>query len=126
MKTVWHNFRFYMIDREGAQHLVDAFIPHPTVQEMKEALTKAVYDMLSHGLTEAVTDDLSFYGDYRTLLQAFKSVINEKRKFRAHVFRRSTVFEQLMEDGATYLEPWVEPGEVKFSLMGRLARRQRC
>ena len=75
---------------------------------------------MSLGLTGAVTDDLGYYGDYRNPLQAFKNVIGEKKKFRAHLLRRSTVFTQLMEDKAEYNEPWIEPGEMKFFVDGAL------
>ena len=72
------------------------------------------------GLTGAVTDDLGYYGDYTNPLQAFKNVIGRQKKFRAHLLRRSTVFEQIMEEKATYNEPWIEPGEMKFFIDGAL------
>ena len=106
--------------KEGPMDRVLQLIPAPTEEMLTKALAKSVDDLLSLGLTGAVTDDLGYYGDYRNPLQAFKNVIGEKKKFRAHLLRRSTVFTQLMEDNAEYNEPWVEPGEMKFFVDGAL------
>jgi predicted amidohydrolase YtcJ len=106
--------------KEGAQEMVLALVPEPTEETLTQALRKSVDDMLSLGLTGGVTDDLGYYGDYRKPLQAFKNVIGEQKKFRAHLLRRSTVFKRLQEDQATYNEPWVEPGEMKFFIDGAL------
>ena len=105
---------------EGAQDMVLSLIAEPTEESLTRALQKSVDDLLSLGLTGAVTDDLWYYGDYANPLQAFKNVIGEQKKFRAHLLRRSPVFEQLMEDEATYNEPWIEPGAMKFFIDGAL------
>ncbi len=106
--------------KEGPMDRMQQLIPEPTEEMLTKALAKSVDDLLSLGLTGAVTDDLGYYGDYRNPLQAFRNVIGEKKKFRAHLLRRSTVFTQLMEDNATYDEPWIEPGEMKFFIDGAL------
>lgn len=106
--------------KEGPMDRLLQLIPEPTEEMLTKALDKSVDDLLSLGLTGAVTDDLGYYGDYRNPLQAFKNVIGEKKKFRAHLLRRSTVFTQLMEDEATYDEPWIDPGEMKFFIDGSL------
>ena len=105
---------------EGAQEIVLALIQEPTEEMLTRALRKSVDDLLSLGLTGAVTDDLGYYGHYRNPLQAYKNVIGGKNKFRAHLLRRSTVFQQLMEEEATYREPWIEPGAMKFFIDGAL------
>lgn len=106
--------------KEGAMDAVLALIPEPTEESLTRALRKSVDDLLSLGLTGAVTDDLGYYGDYSNPLQAFKNVIGSEKKFRAHLLRRSPIFKQLMEDKATYSEPWIEPGEMKFFIDGAL------
>ncbi|CAM3271196.1 amidohydrolase [Filibacter tadaridae] len=105
---------------EGAQEIVLGMIPEPTEEALTRALRTSVGDLLSLGLTGAVTDDLGYYGDYRNPLQAFKNIIGQEKKFRAHLLRRSPVFPQLMEDQATYDEPWIEPGAMKFFIDGAL------
>lgn len=105
---------------ESAQSLVLDHIPTPTEKNLTDSLRKSVEDLLSLGLTGAVTDDLGYYGDYRDPLQAFKNVIGEEKKFRAHLLRRSPIFAQLMKDEATYDEPWIEPGAMKFFIDGAL------
>ena len=105
---------------EGAQDMVLGLIPEPSEESLTSALRKSVDDLLSLGLTGVVTDDLGYYGDYTKPLQAYKNVIGEQKKFRAHLLRRSPVFEQLMEEEATYDEPWIEPGAMKFFIDGAL------
>ena len=105
---------------EGAQDLVLALIQEPTEQSLTKALQISVDDLLSLGLTGAVTDDLGYYEDYYNPLQAFKNTIGKEKNFRAHLLRRSTVFKQLMEEEATYDEPWITPGEMKFFIDGAL------
>lgn len=105
---------------EGAQEMVLNLIAQPTEESLTRALHKSVDDLLSLGLTGAVTDDLGYYGDYTDPLQAFKNVVGEQKKFRAYLLRRSPVFEQLMEDNASYNEPWIEPGAMKFFIDGAL------
>ncbi|MDW0116802.1 amidohydrolase [Sporosarcina thermotolerans] len=106
--------------KEGPMNRLLQLIPEPTEEMLTKALEKSVDDLLSLGLTGSVTDDLGYYGDYRNPLQAFRNVIGEKKKYRAHLLRRSTVFTHLMEDEATYDEPWIEPGEMKFFIDGAL------
>lgn len=105
---------------EGAQDLVMDIIPVPTEQMLTHALQTSVDDLLSLGLTGAVTDDLGYFGDYDEPLQAFKNVVGKQKNFRAHLLRRSSVFKQLMEEKATYDEPWITPGEMKFFIDGAL------
>lgn len=106
--------------KEGAMALVADLMPEPTEKYLTRALQKSVDDLLSLGLTGAVTEDLGYYGDYRNPLQAFRNVIGPHNKFRAHLLRRSTVFEQMIADNATYDEPWIEPGAMKFFIDGAL------
>lgn len=109
---------------EGAADLIEAVIPVPDEAALTRALQASVEDLLARGITGAVTDDLGYYEDYRNPLQAFRNVIGEdKLKFRAHLLRRSTVFQLLMEDEATYDEPWIHGGEMKFFIDGALGGR---
>lgn len=109
--------------KEGPMDRMQQLIPEPTEETLTKALEKSVDDLLSLGLTGAVTDDLGYYGDYRNPLQAFRNIIGEKKKFRAHLLRRSTVFTQLMDDRASYDEPWIDPGEMKFFIDGSLGAK---
>lgn len=109
---------------EGAADLVEAVIPIPDEAALTYALQASVEDLLARGITGAVTDDLGYYADYKDPLQAFRNVIGEdKLKFRAHLLRRSTVFEQIMKDEAQYDEPWIHGGEMKLFIDGALGGR---
>lgn len=105
---------------EGAQDLVFNLLEAPSVEELTAALETAVEDVLSLGLTGAVTDDLGYYGDYRNPFQAYKNVIGTKKKFRAYLMNRSPIFRQIMEEKPTYNEPWMMAGEMKFFIDGAL------
>lgn len=105
---------------EGAKDLVLDLIGEPTVESLTASLRKSVDDLLSLGLTGAVTDDLGYYGDYRKPLEAYHRVIGNERKFRAHLMRRSPIFKDIMEDEPDYNEPWITPGEMKFFIDGAL------
>ncbi|WP_203247922.1 amidohydrolase [Sporosarcina beigongshangi] len=109
--------------KEGAMALVADLMPEPTERYLTRALQKSVEDLLSLGLTGAVTEDMGYYGDYRNPMQAFRNVIGSNNKFRAHLLRRSTVFEQMMADNTTYDELWIEPGAMKFFIDGALGGR---
>ncbi|AXH99995.1 amidohydrolase [Sporosarcina sp. PTS2304] len=104
--------------KEGAMHRVQELLPEPTIAYVKKALETSVDHLLSVGLTGVVTDDLGYYGHYSTPLTAFNQVLGKKRKFRTHLLRHFSVFEQLFKDQATYNEPWVEPGEMKIFMDG--------
>ncbi|SIT88511.1 amidohydrolase [Edaphobacillus lindanitolerans] len=107
--------------KEDAQDLVEAIVPAPSAESVQRALETAVDDLASMGLTGCHTDDLGYFGRYQNPLKAFHEVLGEgKRKFRAHLLRRSTVFEEMIADGAEYNEPWAEPGAMKFFIDGAL------
>lgn len=111
---------------EGAEELVLDLLGEPTEEMLTVALEKSVDDLLSLGLTGAVTDDLGYYGDggsYEHPLQAFKNVLGKERKFRAHLLRRANIFQQSIEDGAVYDEPWMTAGEMKFFVDGALGAK---
>jgi predicted amidohydrolase YtcJ len=107
--------------KEDAQDLVEAIIPHPSEEAIRQALEAAVDDLVSMGLTGGHTDDLGYFGGYENPMKAFHEVLGEgKRKFRAHLLRRSTVFDDMMKADVAYNEPWAEPGAMKFFIDGAL------
>lgn len=108
---------------EGAQQLVFQLLAEPTVNQLTTSLRIAVDHLLSVGLTGAVTDDLGYYASYERPLQAFKQVVTDDNPFRARLLRRSTVFQQMMEDDITVAQPWLTLGEMKFFIDGFLGGR---
>ncbi|PIC64559.1 amidohydrolase [Sporosarcina sp. P13] len=104
--------------KEGAMHRILQLLPEPTEGYITKALETSVDHLLSVGLTGVVTDDLGYYGNYQTPLQALNNVLGGKRKFRTHLLRHFSVFQQLIKEHASYNEPWVEPGEMKFFIDG--------
>ena len=107
---------------DGAMALVEQHIPEVTVPQLISSLETAVDDLISLGFTGGHTEDMSYYGDYSKPLQAFKAVIGDSRKFRVHLLRHHLVFDEMMK-GASYCEPWIEPGAMKIFIDGALGGR---
>ena len=108
--------------KDGAMALIEKCIPEVSVGQLVISLETAVNDLVSLGFTGAHTEDMSYYGAYTKPLEAFKTVLGDDRKFRAHLLRHHLVFEEMMEQ-ATYKEPWVEPGAMKIFIDGSLGGR---
>ena len=84
----------YLLD--AAQDLVANQVPEVSVEYLTRALQTSVDNLLSLGLTGAHTEDMGYYGHYSRPLQAFKNVIGEQVKFRAHLLRAHSAFEEMM------------------------------
>ena len=110
----------YLLD--AAQELVADQVPGVSVEYLTRALSMSVNDLLSLGLTGAHTEDMGYYGHYSKPLQAFKNVIGAKTKFRAHLLRAHSAFEEMMEN-AEYNEPFIEPGPMKIFADGSIGGR---
>lgn len=110
----------YLLD--AAQDMVAEIIPEQSVEELTRTLQTSVDDLLSLGLTGAHTEDMGSYGHYTKPLQAFKNVLGKETKFRAHLLRAHSAFEEMMEHAA-YLEPFVDPGPMKIFADGSIGGR---
>ena len=110
----------YLLDT--AQELVAAKVPEVSVAYLTRALQTSVDDLLALGLTGAHTEDMGYYGHYSKPLQAFKNVIGNKTKFRAHLLRAHSAFEEMMEH-ASYVESFVDPGPMKIFADGSIGGR---
>lgn len=110
----------YLLD--AAQELVANVVPEVSVDYLTRALQTSVDDLLALGLTGAHTEDMGYYGHYSKPLQAFKNVLGGDTKFRAHLLRAHSAFEEMMEH-ASYLEPFVDPGPMKIFADGSIGGR---
>lgn len=110
----------YLLD--AAQELVSNKVPEVSVEYLTRALQTSVDDLLALGLTGAHTEDMGYYGHYSRPLQAFKNVLGNETKFRAHLLRAHSAFEEMMEH-ASYLEPFVDPGPMKIFADGSIGGR---
>jgi predicted amidohydrolase YtcJ len=84
------------------------------IQLLEKALTLAVEDMLSHGLTGGHTEEMSYFGAYSTPLTVYNRIVGKKQNFRVNLLRHHQVFEEMMKQGAYFEEPFVEPGAMKI------------
>lgn len=99
---------------EAAQPQGEAF-----VKMLEESLHLAVDDMLKRGIVGAHTEEMNYFGHYTNPLTAYKNVM-KKEHFRVNLLRHHEVFEQMMQDGARFEEPYVEPGAMKIFADGSL------
>lgn len=106
--------------KEGAMDLVKKLIPEPSEAYLIKALEASIQDLTSKGLTGAVTEDLGYYGSYKGPYNAYRQVVGDHNKFRAHLLQSASVFEQLQIDHATFDGPWIEMREMKFFIDGAL------
>ncbi|RNF40462.1 amidohydrolase [Planococcus salinus] len=107
----------YLLD--AAQDLVANQVPEVSVEYLSRALRTSVENLLSLGLTGAHTEDMGYYGHYSKPLQAFRNVIGEELKFRAHLLRAHAVFEEMVA-GGEYKEPFIDPGPMKIFADGSI------
>ncbi|WP_203332818.1 amidohydrolase [Planococcus beigongshangi] len=110
----------YLLD--AAQEIVADIVPEQSIEELTRTLQSSVDDLLALGLTGAHTEDMGSYGHYTKPLQAFKNVLGKETKFRAHLLRAHSAFEEMMENAA-YLEPFVDPGPMKIFADGSIGGR---
>ncbi|WP_033542460.1 amidohydrolase [Planococcus sp. CAU13] len=110
----------YLLDE--ATNLVSDQVPEVSVDYLTKALQTSVDDLLALGLTGAHTEDMGNYGHYSRPLQAFKNVIGNETKFRAHLLRAHSAFEEMMAN-ASYQEPFIEPGPMKIFADGSIGGR---
>ena len=89
------------------------------VKMLEQSLQLAVDDMLRRGIVGAHTEEMSYFGHYTNPLTAYRNVMKRKH-FRVNLLRHHEVFEQMMEDGAVFDEPYVEPGAMKIFADGSL------
>lgn len=108
---------------DEAMELVTKVLPDFTEEYLERALVRTVDDLIARGITGAHTEDMGYYGHYSKPLNAFKKVIGPHRKFRAHLLRHHTVFDEMINDDAAYNEPWIEPGPMKIFADGSLGGR---
>lgn len=86
-------------------------------QSLTRHLTNAVDYLYQFGVTGAHTEDLGYYNDYKDVLNAYKRVIGDKQQqkpFKVRLLRHFSVYEQMIQDGATFVENWLEPDAMKF------------
>ena len=90
------------------------------IESLTDALNLAIDDMLSYGLTGGHTEDMHYFGKFTNPLTAYHRVIGEKHHFRVSLLRHNAVFEEMMEENATFDEPFIEPGAMKIFADGAL------
>lgn len=92
-----------------------------SMNETEETLTKhlshAIEYLYQFGITGVHTEDLGYYNDYKDVLNAYHSVVGideQQKPFKVRLLRHHSVYEQMIEEGATFKEGWLEPDAMKF------------
>lgn len=89
--------------------------------EDEQSLTKHLQNAIDYlnqfGITGSHTEDLGYYEDYKDVLNAYKTVVggeDHQRPFRVRLLRHFSVYEQMMDEQATFVDGWLEPDAMKF------------
>lgn len=91
--------------------LASANVPEEQLDEM---IRLAIDDLVAHGITGVHSEDLGYFGHYTKSFGAYNRVIGKERYFRAHMLRNHRVFEEMIADGVTFDNPFLEPGAMKI------------
>lgn len=84
------------------------------IDGLVHSLELAIADMQQYGLTGGHTEEMSYFGDYTNPLTAYQRTIGVHQHFRVNLLRHHAVFEQMNEQQASFNEPFIEPGAMKF------------
>ena len=93
---------------ENARELITHLFP--TEGELEVTINM----MLEKGLTGGHTEEMYYFADYKKPLAAYKRAISEKKHFRVNLLRHHEEFEKMMNDEATYDDPYIMPGAMKI------------
>lgn len=86
-------------------------------QSLTKHLNNAITYLYQYGITGSHTEDLGYYEDYKDVLNAYKTVVGpgeDQKPFRVRLLRHFSVYEQMMEEQATFVDKWIEPDAMKF------------
>lgn len=95
-----------------------------TLTYLEQLLETAIHSAHSYGITSIVTEDLSYYGDWRITLQAFWNVL-QKIAIKTHLLVHNQVWEEAEAENAQCLfrHPFIQFDSIKFFLDGSLGSR---
>lgn len=115
----------YFLDT--AQDLVKQTIPDISQQALAELISISVDDLLSLGLVGGHSEDLAYYGSnsFQKTLGAYQQVVNQSRKFRAHLLVHHEVITDMEAANLTYGDggEFVALGAMKIFSDGALGGR---
>lgn len=95
-----------------------------TLTYLEQLLETAIHSAHSYGITSIVTEDLSYYGDWRTTLQAFWNVL-DKTTIKTNLLVHNSVWEEVETEQTQNLfqHPFIQLDSIKFFLDGSLGSR---
>ncbi len=93
-----------------------------TLTYLEQLLETAIHSAHSYGITSIVTEDLSYYGDWRTTLQAFWNVLT-KTPMKTNLLIHNSVWEEFETEQPLLKHPFIQYDSIKFFLDGSLGSR---
>jgi predicted amidohydrolase YtcJ len=112
--------------KDKAQDLVLGVLPTVSGEYLERALNQAIEDAWKKGIVGSHTEDLSYYGQLETVIDAFHCVIGkDKKPFRAHLLVHHLIFDQWKEFGHSFLsgDEFIDYGAMKIFADGALGGR---
>ncbi len=112
--------------KDRAYDLLFSALPVVSEGYLHNALTAAIKDAYTVGLTGAHTEDLNYYGGFARTYQTFQRVIEEEgNHFRAHLLVHHEVIDEMKKAGESFHSgsKWIEFGAMKIFSDGALGGR---
>ncbi|WP_338777610.1 amidohydrolase [Metabacillus sp. FJAT-52054] len=97
-------------------------IPPVSKEYLKKALSKAVQDCFTYGLTGGHSEDLSYYGAMQLPIDAYNEVLSEDMPFKAHLLIHHLVIDEF-EQNRIEDQRFIEYGAMKIFADGALGGR---
>lgn len=94
--------------------LVELATSDVSEQQLDTMLCMAIDDLVAHGITGVHSEDLGYFGHYTKSLGAYERIIGHQRYFRAHMLRNHRVFSEMIADGVSFTNPFIEAGAMKI------------
>lgn len=111
---------------EGAMQKVrDLAITYP-IEKLEQYIETAIQSANSYGITSILTEDLSYYGDWKKTFQAYINILESKNpSLKLHLLVHHKVWKEVYEHGLfeETPHPFLQIESVKYFLDGSLGSR---
>lgn len=85
-----------------------------TTDSIKVNLERVIDHLTSHGFASVHTEDMAYYNNYKTVLDAFYQTIPDNKKFRVNLLRHEEVYEEMKQANLEERAEWIHFGAMKI------------
>ncbi|WP_434122211.1 amidohydrolase [Salinicoccus roseus] len=89
------------------------------VESLSADIETAVEHLYTYGITNVHTEDMSYYGPYQLPYEAYMETLGpDRKKFRVNLLRHEAVYDEMIGDGLSFKDDWVEKDAMKLFMDG--------